>query len=473
MVKKLLWWCSGANIELLYKSTYNDKQRYLSIGVTVIISSILSTFSAFYAFNSITENEISSGVLGLMWGVLITSLNRLIFSSIRISDQSLSSRISSTIPRLIIAVVIAFTLSFPFQIKLFEASINNRIYIDRQNQLDRNTAELRFKIKNQENDIKLLRDKYLQEIAGNGISGNPGNGEIANTLRKRIELSEKKIFMLETDYNQYRQETSKVKIGLIERIETLNKLRNENSSINFTYIFFLLLFLLIELIPIILQLLTPKSLYDRLLEESEYLPKEKSTVENSRTTIDNKKNITANKSNFELYCNKVVLDLEFQIDKNRLKAAELLRTGIIIIISGILGYIGVAYLLVGVFFEMHEFKPHYFYLMVSLSLLFIFIQFLGGWFLRQYRRTLNSSLYLNTLKPNLDKYLLSYYVICEFSNEEERKNLLKELLLIVSNEFKNLDSSLLTLQEENFAKEVTDSINSLKDTIANFNSKLS
>ena len=40
-------------------------------------------------------------------------------------------------------------------------------------------------------------------------------------------------------------------------------------------------------------------------------------------------------------------------------------------------------------------------------------------------------------------------------------------------EFKNLDSSLLTLQEENFAKEVTDSINSLKDTIANFNSKLS
>lgn len=110
--------------------------------------------------------------------------------------------------------------------------------------------------------------------------------------------------------------------------------------------------------------------------------------------------------------------------------------------------------------------------MISLSLLFIFIQFLGGWFLKQYRRTLNTSLYLNTIKPNLDKYLLSYYVVHEFSTEGEKKFFVKDLLSVISNEFKNLDSQLLNTQEENFAKEMSDSINSLKDTITNLTNKL-
>lgn len=472
MIKKILWWCSGANVELLDKSTYSDKQRYLSIGATVIITSILSVFSAYYAFYSVIDNVFSSVLLGLMWGILITSLNRLVFASIGYIDNSLKSTIS-LIPRLFIAITIALTLAFPFQIQLFETSINERIYKQRYEELTLIEQDYKHQINIKIREKSALEDQLVKESSGNGSTGQVGIGAIYKTLKDRIQIQEVEITKLTKEFQNLRQSRIDKKIGLLERIEALNMLRKESNTINITYYVFLLLFLMLELIPILLKLFNPVSLYDELLERSEYVTiKIESSIKQNKIQEDATQNKVETKTIFELYCHKIIADLEFQITKNRLKATELLRTGIMIIIIGILGYIGIAWFLVGVFFETHEFKSHYFYLMISLSLLFIFVQFLGGWFLKQYRRTLNTSLYLNSLKPNLDKYLLSYYVICEFSNGEERKNSIKELLLIISNEFKNIDNQLLITQEENFAKEVTDSINSLKDTIGNLISKL-
>jgi hypothetical protein len=472
MMRKLLWWCAGADLRLLEKSTYNDKQRFLSIGATVIISSILSAFSAYYAFKSITGNEVSSIVLGLMWGILITSLNRLNFAAISSRDKSFNSRIMMLAPRLVLSILIAITLSFPFQLKLFENSINNRILQDKEASLAIIEEEYQAKITNKKRDKAILEVQYINEISGKGTTGVSGDGLVAKTLKERIQSTEIGITNLIIENQKYRQEVKDRKIDLLERIETLNKLRKESTSMNLTYITFLLLFVFLELTPIILKLFFPKSYYDILLENSEYLHPTENNVRDINIQVSGVAAEKDSRSLFESYCNRIITDLEFQINKNRIKASELLRNGIIIIISGILCYIGVAYFLVGVFLETHEFKPHYIYFMISLSLLFIFIQFLGGWFLKQYRRTLNTSLYLNAMKPNLDKYLLSYYAICEFGNTEERKNLIKDFLLFINNEFKNLDGQLLNSQEDNFAKDVVDSINSLKETLSNLTNKI-
>ncbi len=472
MIKKIIWWCAGADIQLLSQSSYTDKQRYLSIGATVIITSILSTFSAYYAFYSLTENIISSFILGLMWGILITSLNRLVFVSIKGFDKPLNSTMLSLVPRVLIAISIAFTLALPLQLKLFDGSIKNVIAQQRQEFITNIQKKYIKQVDLKINQKKILENQYLDELEGKSVSGKYGEGAVAKTLRERIQAEEDALTKLTIEFEKYRQEIIDKKIGLLDRIEALNKLRNQSKSMNWIYISFFWFFLLLELMPIILKLSSSKGHYETLVEHSEFFKVSENKITNYNTQVTEIDDKEESKSIFENYCRKIISDIEFQSNKSRVKATELLRTGIIIIISGILCYIGTAYLLVGVFLETHEFKPYYIYFMISLSLLFIFIQFLGGWFLNQNKRILNISLYLRSMKPNIDKYLLSYYAICELSTEEEKKHFTKDLLLVLSSEFKNIDSQLLNSHEENFAREVTDSINSLKGTITNFANKL-
>jgi hypothetical protein len=121
------------------------------------------------------------------------------------------------------------------------------------------------------------------------------------------------------------------------------------------------------------------------------------------------------------------------------------------------------YYFVAVFLETHVFKMHYTYFMVSLSLLFVFIQFLGGWFLRQYKNSLNNAIVLNTSKPILEKYLLAYFVVIEFTNEENRVNYLSSLLNLMSAKDSNSNSHFS--DEPNFAKDVLDSLGTLNSSI--------
>lgn len=105
------------------------------------------------------------------------------------------------------------------------------------------------------------------------------------------------------------------------------------------------------------------------------------------------------------------------------------------------------------------FKIQYIYGIVSTSLLFIFIEFLSAWFLRQYRQFVDTSTYLIKVKSIFDKYMLVYLAgreaIAEGHDTKKSKQVLFSLL---GEEITWPDTYLTKNPDVSFAKEALEAM---------------
>jgi len=105
------------------------------------------------------------------------------------------------------------------------------------------------------------------------------------------------------------------------------------------------------------------------------------------------------------------------------------------------------------------FKIQYIYGIVSTSLLFIFIEFLSAWFLKQYRQFVDTSTYLIKVKSIFDKYMLVYLAgkeaIAEGNDSKKSKQVLFGLL---SEEITWPDTYLTKNPDVSFAKEALEAM---------------
>lgn len=100
------------------------------------------------------------------------------------------------------------------------------------------------------------------------------------------------------------------------------------------------------------------------------------------------------------------------------------------------------------------FKEQYIYGMISCSLLFVFIEFLSAWFLKQYRHFVDTSTYHIKVKSIFDKYMMSYLAIKSLGNENHNsEGKYKDMLKILEEEIKWPESCILKRSDVNFAKE--------------------
>lgn len=100
------------------------------------------------------------------------------------------------------------------------------------------------------------------------------------------------------------------------------------------------------------------------------------------------------------------------------------------------------------------FKQQHIYGAVSCSLLFIFIEFLSAWFLRQYRHFVDTSTYLIKVKSIFDKYMLTYLVAREFpADGQSGKSKAEAVLSILAQEISWPDRLIFDGKDLSFAKE--------------------
>ncbi|TFF34339.1 DUF4407 domain-containing protein [Mucilaginibacter psychrotolerans] len=460
MIKKLLWWCAGANIEVLNNAPQSDQLRYTSIGSSIFFTSILSTASGTYAVFITSQSFLTSILLGLVWGILVTNLNRLLFISVKPDRKWYSSNFFNVLIRLATSVCLAIIISVPLELQLFKASIDRNIQEEQQHRVT--DAGLHFARLIQAHQLVLdsLRKKRENEISGLGLSKYKGFGKLAQYYSEQIKQEESAISLFQDKLDITQRSIVSEKIGLSEQIIALNKLNTLNSTVSSTFLFIRFFLILLESLPIMLVLFNKRGIYEQLIEEQDLASPILTPYEAS-----DEKNDAITKNHFERYCRNIFADLEVQMHRSQKRSSEMLNKGLLIILVGITLYVATAYYLIAIFIDKNGFKPHYIYLLISLSLLFIFVQFLGGWFLQQYKNSLKTVLYLNSVKPDLNKYLLAYMAIMEFSPEKDRKNQLKELLNILNTNNKTFDSQLMTLQDTNFANDVLNSLSNLKDLI--------
>jgi hypothetical protein len=161
---------------------------------------------------------------------------------------------------------------------------------------------------------------------------------------------------------------------------------------------------------------------------------------------------------FESYFNGLRSTLEEKVSIADEKASILLDKGTAYSKGGITFFI-LSIVIWQILAWLKGFEPQFIYGIVSCSVLFIFIEFLSAWFLKQYRQFVDTSTYLIKVKSIFDKYMLSYLVLKEASGEEKEK--LLSMLDILKEDIKWPETYLLKNSDVSFAKETLETMSYL------------
>ncbi|MEX2592640.1 MAG: DUF4407 domain-containing protein [Anditalea sp.] len=307
-IKEFLWFCSGVFFPLIKKSP-SESNKYVGIGGAVLFTGILAALSAGYALYTVFDSVYTAFLFALLWGLMIFNLDRFIVSSMR-KRQNPWSEWKLAFPRLALAILLAFVISKPLELKIFEKEINRRLdegkataIIETKGRLNEGFPEL-IQL---ENSIQALRQEIIDKEAfrnekqreydderfGNITQGTTGlRGLGINAQKKEEQLDEaqrdyaetrernlEKIGALEEEIKKFRalrqQEFEKQQPGidqfngLAARMDALGDLTEESQTMAMANIFIILLFIAIETAPIFVKLLAGKGPYDEFLERHE------------------------------------------------------------------------------------------------------------------------------------------------------------------------------------------------------------
>ena len=138
LLTRLLWWCAGVDSELIKKCPH-EWAKYASMGATILFTGIFASIAGGYALYTVFRNGSLSSIdnnaimyamiFGLFWGLVIFNLDRYIITTFKKSDSksgiiNICKDTFHALPRILLAIIIAITISKPIELKLFENRIS-------------------------------------------------------------------------------------------------------------------------------------------------------------------------------------------------------------------------------------------------------------------------------------------------------------------------------------------------------------
>jgi hypothetical protein len=394
-------WSSGADTAILHQVPM-EKNKFFGIGGTIIFTALMASFAGGYAFFTAFESTYLAVPFGLFWGSLIFNLDRYIVTSFGVGDGkktiSKQEMIEAT-PRLAMAIILGFVISTPLELKLFEKEINAKINTDisivqttiiKSGENDPKLVSLKNESKQAEADIK-NRDAILEtkrqfwetsnknkndEWNTGKFSGKVGKGGYYDDLKKVADDAENdynktksKYAVLNTkDYAKidalYTKTSNRETIitaeiadkktvqaqndGLLARLKALGDLTSESNSLFFAKWLITILFIFIEIAPILFKMMTERGPYDDIVDrmKHEYKVRQMEIQSNINQEINTAVRIHTDKYeqklNAELQSNKEILEAISKaqqeiaivaIEKWKEEQKELLRNSNISIIT--------------------------------------------------------------------------------------------------------------------------------------------
>lgn len=156
---------------------------------------------------------------------------------------------------------------------------------------------------------------------------------------------------------------------------------------------------------------------------------------------------------------RIIQSLQIKADRADAKASLLLSRGIRYTIFGIVFYLFSIVSWQYVFWH-HGYKVEYLWGILSCSFLFIFVEFLSAWFLRQYKSFTDNSVYLIKVKSIFDRYLLMYLVEGE-NSFNQNGNVFKKVLDSLALEITWPDTNVIESKDKGFSAEALTSLTEL------------
>jgi hypothetical protein len=318
-ITRFLWWCAGIDTYFMEKSPMQDRVKYAGIGGIVFFTGFLAAVAGGVACNTMFGPKLLSGesnehftyieknfwiissIFGLLWGTLIFNLDRFIVSSTGKGDGTDNvtwSELKQAIPRLLIALILGFTISKPLEIIMLKSEIDASLIKKQQEKLAELNKLTYARYKNEiaiiDNDLnkieadrnvlvereKLAEKEYLDQMQGR--AGMQGFGPRAKQLKEldsawllkiaqfdtnnksQINLlkkhREEKLADQEFELNHTNKESVKKLDGLLARLDISHEI-GYGLGLAIT-----LILLSIEMGPIFFKMMMTKGVYDFLVE---------------------------------------------------------------------------------------------------------------------------------------------------------------------------------------------------------------
>lgn len=317
---KFFWWCAGADAEILKYSSYSDHVKYGGIGAVVLATGVMAFISMSFAINSLFDTKLGVYLIGTAWGLIIFNLDRFIVSSTGKGDGEDSiggQEFINALPRIVMAILLGLVISAPLETKIFEkeilgkwqeykfkSSIDNGYKIDqfyrmKTLMIDSTIAETEDELLKQEEKVRVARERATEERH----RGGPGEQWRRDTATQNFEESHLQMLRDELDNlqlvrNQFdvsrenekgsaRDSIMKEEAGFLDKLMMLEILSSHAKNIDvvdtktgeptgeeeeiygaaWAPIWLIrILFMLIEIAPVLLKLMLVKSPYDFMSE---------------------------------------------------------------------------------------------------------------------------------------------------------------------------------------------------------------
>jgi hypothetical protein len=313
---RFLWWCSGS-VPALVRESPTEHAKQAGIGGAVLSTGCLASFAGGYALYTMTDGAgaltraLASGLGGLVWGLIIFNIDRFLVSSLRKSAERsftgvVRSELVPALPRLAFAVVIAFTIAEPIQMRLFSSEIEDRVEANRDQLVAGRQASLRrlaepqsqlwraelsgleARLEAGRQKLDTLQREYIEESDGRGGSGRVGDGPLTAIKRQEMEKAaaelqdltaalvprraelERRLDALELDIRDrlaaYRGSLGS---GYLARREALTNLYDERPGVWGAVWGIFALMVMLEITPILLKIFGAYGPYDAKLALAE------------------------------------------------------------------------------------------------------------------------------------------------------------------------------------------------------------
>jgi hypothetical protein len=323
---KFLWWCAGADEEILKYSSYSDHVKYAGIGGVVLATGFLAALSMGFAMHTIfAGNWIVTVSIAIAWALIVFNLDRFIVSSTGKGDgeSSISGKeFLNALPRLLMAVLLGLTISAPLETVIFDKEIQrewldvkDKLAIAKQQEMKRELGNSNSEGKAKDKVVELREIQLIKEgdfqnaqkalIVSN--CNNPDNCTNGNhqSIIRQFNVAKAEKFEADSNYSKaYRALTLSQKenqitlksvadsiknkpAGFLDKLLMLENLSSKGKEIavidpvseketgEFTEIvgsafwpvwLVRLLFMIVEIAPVILKLMLIKGPYDYMSE---------------------------------------------------------------------------------------------------------------------------------------------------------------------------------------------------------------
>jgi F0F1-type ATP synthase membrane subunit b/b' len=264
-----LLYCAGANQQILNREDcQTEVSKQAAIGVMVCLTALTASLSGSYALYTVFASKLIAPALGSFWGLVIFNLDRVFILNAKKRKNDFLGQIKVLIPRLLLAGFLGVTISKPLELKIFETNIQEEITNQKQTELETKNQKIAATTKELEAKLEKYRkmaDSYRESVIPEKRAEAQSISSEMEKIREKLKSKGQEIAQNKSHFESQQSQM----IGLSKQLEILEKLAARDPTIGQISLFIMLLFVTVEIAPMMAKLMSNYGPYDAALEHFE------------------------------------------------------------------------------------------------------------------------------------------------------------------------------------------------------------